>query len=48
MKALSHCVNSKSKTYYSDDWIKAEVIVYSDSNSIIDLDNLSYSNIMIG
>ena len=51
MKASSHCVNSKSKTYYSDDWIKAEVIVYSDSiiHHIIDLDTvLSYSNIMIG
>ena len=51
MIASSHCVNSKSKTYYSDDWIKAEVIVYSDSiiHHIIDLDTvLSYSNIMIG
>ena len=51
MKASLHCVNSKSKTYYSDDWIKAEVIVYSDSiiHHIIDLDTvLSYSNIMIG
>ncbi len=51
IKALSHCVNSKSKTYYSDDWIKAEVIVYSDSiiHHIIDLDTvLSYSNIIIG
>ena len=51
MKASSHCVNSRSKTYYSDDWIKAEVIVYSDSiiHHIIDLDTvLSYSNIIIG
>ena len=51
IKASSHCINSKSKTYYSDDWIKAEVIVYSDSiiHHIINKDTvLSYTNITIG
>ena len=51
IKASSHCVNSKSKTYYSDQWIKAEVIVYSDSiiHHIINKDTvLSYTNITIG
>lgn len=26
-----HCISSSSKTYYGDEWVKAELIVYGDS-----------------
>ena len=51
LKASSHCVNSYSKTYYSDQWIHVEMVVYSDSiiHHIIDSDTvLSYTNIKVG
>ena len=50
-KAKAHCINSTSKTYHEDDWIKVEVIVYSDSlvHHVIDNDTvLTYTNIRVG
>jgi hypothetical protein len=51
MKAKAHCINSTSKTYHEDDWVKIEVIVYSDSliHHVIDNDTvLTYTNIRVG
>ena len=50
-KATAHCINSTSKTYHEDDWVKIEVIVYSDSliHHVIDNDTvLTYTNIRVG
>jgi hypothetical protein len=50
-KAKAHCINSTSKTYHEDDWVKVEVIVYSDSlvHHVIDNDTvLTYTNIRVG
>ena len=50
-KATAHCINSTSKTYHEDDWVKVEVIVYSDSlvHHVIDNDTvLTYTNIRVG
>jgi|TARA_B100000809_G_C15116996_1_gene522850 hypothetical protein len=49
--AKSHCINSTSKTYHHDDWVKVEVIVFSNKiiHHVIDNDTvLSYTNIRIG
>jgi len=46
-----HCINSKSKTYRGDTWVRAEVIVMGDSiiQHVIDGDTvLSYSKPQIG
>ena len=50
-KVKAHCINSTSKTYHEDDWVKVEVIVYSDSlvHHVIDNDTvLTYTNIRVG
>jgi Domain of Unknown Function (DUF1080) len=49
--AASHCVNSSSKTYDGEQWVKAELIVYGDSlvTHIINGDTvLRYSKPQIG
>ena len=50
-KAKYHCVNSNSKTYHNDDWVKVEVIVKSNSivHHIVENDTvISYSNLRVG
>jgi len=47
----THCVNSTSKTYHGDQWVKAELIVLGDSlvQHIIEGDTvLTYSKPQIG
>tara|TARA_B110000444_G_scaffold84614_1_gene79954 strand:+ start:3873 stop:4685 length:813 start_codon:yes stop_codon:yes gene_type:complete len=49
--AKQHCNNSNSKTYHNDEWVKVEVMVYSNLlvKHIVEGDTvLSYSNIKIG
>lgn len=49
--ANAHCISSSSKTYHEDDWVKVDVIVYSNRlvHHVIDNDTvLSYSNLKIG
>ena len=49
--AKYHCINSKSKTYHKDDWVKVDVIVKSNKivYHVIDNDTvLSYSNLRVG
>ena len=46
-----HCINSSSKTYYGDQWIQAELVVYGDSlvTHIINGDTvLQYTKPQIG
>ena len=50
-KAKYHCVNSNSKTYHNDDWVKVEVIVKSNNivHHIVENDTvISYSNLRVG
>ena len=50
-KAKYHCVNSNSKTYHNDDWLKVEVIVKSNNivHHIVENDTvISYSNLRVG
>ena len=50
-KLKSHCTQSSSKTYHSDDWVKAEIIVYNDSiaHHIINGETvLTYTNMRYG
>ena len=50
-KLKSHCTQSSSKTYQSDDWVKAEIIVYNDSiaHHIINGETvLTYTNMRYG
>lgn len=49
--ATAHCVNSTSKTYEGDQWVKGEAIVYADSivYHIIEGDTvLTYTNTRVG
>lgn len=49
--ANAHCISSSSKTYHEDDWVKVDVIVYSNRlvHHVIDNDTvLSYSNLKVG
>jgi hypothetical protein len=49
--AKYHCVNSRSKTYHNDNWVKVDVIVKSNQiiHHLIENDTvLSYSNIRVG
>jgi hypothetical protein len=49
--ATAHCVNSSSKTYEGDQWVKGEAIVYADSivYHIIEGDTvLTYTNTRVG
>ena len=46
-----HCVNSNSKTYHKDDWVKVDVIVKSNKiiHHVIENDTvISYSNLRVG
>jgi hypothetical protein len=48
---MEHCIDSKSKTYHGDQWIKAKLIVYGDSmiHQIIEGDTvLSYQKPKLG
>ena len=50
-KVKSHCTQSSSETYHSDDWVKAEIIVYNDSiaHHIINGKTvLTYTNLRYG
>ena len=50
-KLKSHCTQSSSETYHSDDWVKAEIIVYNDSiaHHIINGKTvLTYTNLRYG
>ena len=50
-KAKYHCINSNSKTYHTDDWIRVEVIVKSNSivHHLVENDTvISYSNLRVG
>jgi len=50
-KAKYHCINSNSKTYHNDDWVKVEVIVKSNIivHHIVENDTvISYSNLRVG
>lgn len=47
----NHCINSSSKTYHGDDWVRAEIIVLGDSMISHVLDGevvLEYNNPQIG
>jgi hypothetical protein len=47
----THCINSKSKTYHGDVWVKAELVVYGDSiiHHIVEGDTvLTYSKPQVG
>ena len=49
--AEAHCVNSTSKTYHGDQWVKAEAIVYGDSivYHLIENDTvLTYTHTRVG
>jgi hypothetical protein len=49
--AKYHCINSNSKTYHNDDWVKVEVIVKSNKivQHIVENDTvISYSNLRVG
>jgi hypothetical protein len=49
--ARSHCVNSRSKTYDGDEWVKVEAIVWGDSlvKHIVNGDTvMTYTNLRIG
>ena len=49
--AKYHCINSNSKTYHNDDWVKVEVIVNSNKivKHIVENDTvISYSNLRVG
>jgi hypothetical protein len=49
--AEAHCINSTSRTYHGDQWVKAEAIVYGDSivYHLIEGDTvLAYANTRIG
>lgn len=49
--AMAHCINSSSKTYEGDQWVKGEAIVYADSivYHIIEGDTvLTYTNTRVG
>ncbi|TDB60815.1 3-keto-disaccharide hydrolase [Arundinibacter roseus] len=49
--ANEHCINSTSKTYHGDQWVKGELIVYADSviHQLIEGDTvLTYTNARIG
>ncbi|MBU1822565.1 MAG: DUF1080 domain-containing protein [Bacteroidetes bacterium] len=49
--AEAHCINSTSKTYHGDQWVKAEAIVYGDSivYHLIENDTvLTYTNTRVG
>jgi hypothetical protein len=50
-KVKKHCTRSNSETFHSDDWVKAEIIVYSDSiaHHIINGKTvLTYTNLRYG
>lgn len=47
----NHCISSQSKTYYGDDWVKAEFVVLGDSiiHHLIDQDTvLTYTKPVVG
>jgi hypothetical protein len=49
--ARSHCVNSRSKTYDGDEWVRVEAIVWGDSlvKHIVNGDTvMTYTNLRIG
>ena len=49
--ARSHCVNSRSKTYDGDEWIRVEAIVWGDSlvKHIVNGDTvMTYTNLRVG
>ena len=49
--AKKHCNSSNSKTYHDDNWVKVEVMVYSNElvKHIVETDTvLTYSNIKVG
>lgn len=51
VQVTQHCINSSSETYYGDEWIEAEVLVYSDSlikHYINGKEVISYTKPVIG
>lgn len=50
-QVTQHCINSNSETFYGEEWIEAEVLVYNDSlikHFINGKEVISYSNPVIG